>query len=163
MHKFFRMVVFILLVVLSFQHAAFASGDTKRPLKPTEGIESSDPNYGSSTDTDTRSIQSTSGLFYNYYCSITNTGTDLYLEGTTISNYLSDQIGLTLYLQKWDGSQWIDIQGWPFTKYNAKSIIEGARSSYQHGNYYRTRAVHYIEYGEQSETQYSTSSYIYVE
>jgi len=157
------MVVLTLLIVLSLQQVAFASGDTKHPPKPTEGIESSDPKHGSSTDTNTGTIQSTSDLFYNYYCSITNTGTDLYLEGTTISNYLSDQIGLTLYLQKWDGTQWVDVQNWPFTKYNAKSIIEGTRTSYQHGNYYRTRAVHYIEYDSQSETQYSTSSYIYVE
>lgn len=127
------------------------------------GIESSNNDYGSSKDTGIASIQSTSNLFYNYYCSLTNTGTDLYLEGSTVANYLSDQLGLTLYLQKWDGSQWVDILNWSFTKYNAKSLTEGARTSYQHGNYYRTRAVHYIKYGEQSETQYSTSSYIYVE
>lgn len=160
MHKWFKMIVLTLLVGLSLQQVAFASSETKRPPKPTEGIESSDPKHGSSVGIGTESIQS--GLFYNYYCSITNTRTDLYLEGTTIANYLSDQVKLTLYLQKWDGSQWVDIQSWPFTQNNAKSITEGANASYQHGNYYRTRAVHYIKYGTQTETQNSTSSYIYI-
>ncbi|AUS96074.1 hypothetical protein CDQ84_18750 [Clostridium thermosuccinogenes] len=163
MHKCIKMVVFTVLVVLSLQQIAFANEETKRPPKPTEGIESSDPNHGSSTDSDNESVQRASGLFYNYYCSIDNTGSDLYLEGSTVANYLSDQVKLTLYLQIWDGSQWIDVQSWPFTQYNSKSVTEGANTSFQHGNYYRTRAVHYIKYGTQTETQNSTSSYIYVD
>ena len=161
MYKCFKIVVFTLLIVLSLQVAAFANTEANQPSKPTEGIESSDPNHGISTEGTTESIQS--GLIYSYYCSIDNTGTDLYLEGSTVSNYLSDQVKLTLYLQKWDGSQWIDVQSWPFTKYNVKSITEGAKASYQHSSYYRTRAVHYIKYGSQTEIQNSTSSYIYVE
>lgn len=162
MHKCLKMIVFTLLIVLSFQEVAFADGETKQPPKPTEGIESFDPKHGSSKDINTESIQSLSSIFYNYYCSIDNTGTDLYLEGTTMANYLSDQVKLTLYLQKWDGSQWIDVQIWSFTKYNVKSLTEGANVSYQHGYYYRTRATHYIKYGAQTETQNSTSAYIYI-
>lgn len=163
MYKCLKMIVFTLLIVLSLQQVAFAGGEAKQPPKPTEGIESFNPKHGSSTDINTESIQSVSGLFYNYYCSIDKTGTNLYLEGTTMANYLSDQVKLTLYLQKWDGSQWVDVQNWPFTEYNVKSLTDGANASYQHGNYYRTRAVHYIKYGTQTETQNSTSSYIYVE
>ncbi len=162
MYKCFKIVVFTLLIVLSLQVAAFANAEANQPSKPTEGIESTDPKHGRSIDTNTiESIQS--DLFYNYYCSIDNTGTDLYLEGSTVSNYLSDQVKLTLYLQKWNGSQWVDVQSWSFTKYNAKSVTDGANANYQHGNYYRTRAVHYIKYVSQTETQNSTSSYIYVE
>lgn len=162
MQKLFIGIAFTLLIALSLQVVAFASVEANQPPKPTEGIESTDSKHGSSIDKRTiKSIQS--NLFFNYYCSIDNTGTDLYLEGSTVSNYLSDQVKLTLYLQRWNGSQWIDVQNWSFTKYNAKSITDGANSSYQHGNYYRTRAVHYIKYDSQAETQNSTSSYIYVE
>jgi hypothetical protein len=162
MEKFFKMIAFTLLITLSLQIAAFAGTGANQPPKPTEGIESTDSKHGSSIDKSTsKSIQS--DLFYNYYCSIDNTGTDLYLEGSTVSNYLSDQVKLTLYLQRWDDSQWIDVKSWSFTKYDAKSVTDGANASYQHGNYYRTRAVHYIKYGSQTETQDSTSSYIYVE
>jgi hypothetical protein len=163
MYKFFKMIVVSLLVVLSLQQVAFASGEVPTISKPTEGIESSDPNHGSSievNDVNNSSIQSVSSLFYNYYCSIDNTGIDLYLEGTSVSNYLSDQVSVILYLQKWDGSQWVDVQSWSFDKYSAKSITDGVRTSYQSGNYYRTRAVHYIKYGSQTEIQNSTSAYI---
>lgn len=163
MHRFVKLVVFTLLAVFLLQQSAFASGETKRPPKPTEGIESSGPRYGSSKDIDAGFIQRLDSLFYNYYCSIDNTGTDLYMEGSTIANYVSDQVSITLYLQQWDGSQWVDTQSWPFSKYDARSITEGANASYQHGNYYRTRAVHYVKYGTQTETQNSTSSYIYIE
>lgn len=162
MHKFFKVVVFALVLILSLQSVTFASVRVERPTKPTEGVEASDPKHGSSTDIPLTVTQSDS-LFYNYYCSITNTGTDLYLQGTTISNYLSDQVSLTLYLQKWDGSQWIDVKSWPFSKYNVKSVTDGSNTSYQNGNYYRTRAVHYIKYGSRSETQNSTSPYIYID
>jgi len=162
MHKCFKIVIFTLLIALSLQVVTFASAGANQPPKPTKGIESTNLKHGSSIDINTaKSIQS--GLFYNYYCSIDNMGANLYLEGSTVSNYLSDQVKLTLYLQKWNGSQWIDIQSWPFAKYNAKSVTDGANASYQHGNYYRTRAVHYMKYGSQTETQNSTSTYIYVE
>lgn len=161
MYKWYKVIVFTLLIVLSLQQAAFASEETKHLSKPAEGIQSFDSNNGSSKNIETESIQS--DLFYNYYCSIYNTGTNLYIEGSTVANYLSDQVKLTLYLQKWDGSQWVDVRSWSFTEYNAMSITEGAIAEYQYGNYYRTRAVHYIKYDTQVETQNSTSSYIYID
>jgi len=163
MHKFFKVVVITVLAVLSLQHVTFASEKVNHPPKPTEGIESTDPKHGDSTDNSTQSIQSIDGLFYNYYCSITNTGTDLYLEGSTVANYVSDQVSITLYLQKWNGSTWVDVQNWSLSKYNVRSITNGETTSYQRGNYYRTRAVHYVKYGSQTGTQNSTSSYIYID
>lgn len=160
MHKFFKTIVFILLLILSLQQVAFASEGAKSP-KPTEGVESTDPIHGSSSDPTTVSVQSS--IVYNYYCSIDNTGTDLYLEGVTSANYISDIVSVTIYLQKWDGSQWIDTQSWSFSQTNVRSITEGVRASYQKGNYYRTKAVHYVKYGAQTETQTSTSSYIYID
>jgi hypothetical protein len=162
MHKFIKMVILTLLVVLSIQQIAFAGGDTMCTPNPTKGIESSNPKYGSSKDN--QIILPEYSLFYDYYCYIYNGDTFLYCEGTTKANYLSDEFRLTLYLQKWVDFQWIDIQSWSFTKYDALSQVEGENCyTYQHGNYYRTRAVHYIRNGLESETQYSTSSYIYVE
>jgi hypothetical protein len=163
MHKFLKMLTLTLLVTVFLQQIAFASGDTKKPPKPTEGTEASEPNLGTSIDVRAEYDQNSSDLFYDYYCSITNTGTDLYLQGATKSKYLSDQVKLTLYLQEWDGSQWVDLKSWVFGKFDAQSITEGAREDYEHEKYYRARAKHFIEYGDQSETQNSTSSYIYIE
>ncbi|MCG8697201.1 MAG: hypothetical protein MI922_04045, partial [Bacteroidales bacterium] len=62
----------------------------------------------------------------------------MYLEGTTVAKSLVDKVKVTLYLQKWDGSNWMDIKSWTFQKYDAKSITDGAFEDYQLGNYYRT-------------------------
>jgi len=161
MHKCVKPIIIALLVLLSLQQAVFASSESKRPPKPTEGIETSDPNYGSSEDTQVISPESISGLLTDWKCSIKNNGSDLYLDGQSTALDMVDHLQLILYLQKWDGSQWIDISSWEFNKYNAKSIYEGTNSDYQHGYYYRTRAVHYAENGSQTDTQYSTSTYIY--
>lgn len=164
MQRFIKTVVIALLVILSLQPATFASEETKRPPKPTEGIESSDPNHGSSKDIETQIPRSTDSLFYDFYCTIDNEETFLYCEGATRAYDLADEIRLNLYLQKWDGSQWADIQNWDYTKYNVQSITEGENYySYQHGFYYRVRAEHYIESGSESETQYTTSPYIYIQ
>lgn len=161
MCRHFRMLVLALLIILSFQQVSFAKEDLKRPPKPTEGIESSDPKHGSSIEISIKSIQG--DLFYKYNCTIDNTGTELYIGGITSANYLADKVSLTLYLQKWNGLQWVDIQSWSFTEYNTKSIIEGEEISYEQGNYYRARATHSINFDSQTETQTSTSTYIYVE
>jgi len=164
MHKSVKIIVLTLASILFLQQVAFAAGETERPPKPTEGIESNDPNHGSSKDIQTQSPESITGLFYDYYCTIDNGGTFLYCEGATKSFNVADEIRLNLYLQKWDGSQWVDIQNWNYTRYDVQSITEGGNYySYQHGFYYRTRAEHYIKSGSQSETRNSTSPYIYVQ
>jgi hypothetical protein len=138
MNRFIRMVALILLVVLSLQLLVLANEDTKHSMKPTEGIESSDPKYGSSKDNQINLPERTDSLFYDYYCYIYNGDTFLYCEGTTKAIYMSDEFRLTLYLQKWVDSQWVDIQNWSFTKYDALSQVEGENYyTYQHGNYYR--------------------------
>ena len=162
MYKYVKTVVFVLLAVLSLQQVAFASGETKRPPKPTEGVESSNPNYGSSTDVQTISPERISGLLTDWKCSITNNGADLYLDGASTATDIIDQLTLTLYLQRWDGSQWVDANNWVFNKYDAKSLYDGTYVNFTHGNYYRARSVHFAKNGSQTDTQYSTSSYIYV-
>lgn len=161
MYKFVKTVIFVLLAVLFLQQVAFASGETQRPPKPTEGVESSNPNYGSSTDIETLSPR-ISGLLTDWQCSITYNGADLYLDGASTATDIIDQLTLTLYLQRWDGSQWVDVNSWVFNKYVAKSLYDGTYANYTHGNYYRARAVHFAKNGSQTDTQYSTSSYIYV-
>jgi hypothetical protein len=114
MHKYLKMVIFVLLIVLSLQQVAFAGEQAKRPPKPTEGVESSNPNYGSSKDVQTISPESISGLLTDWQCSISYNGSDLYLDGASTATDIIDQLTLTLYLQRWDGSQWVDVTNWVF-------------------------------------------------
>lgn len=162
MYRFYKIITITLLIILTIQPGVVASENSISSSKPTIGVESSNPTYGNSIVDISLSANSTSSLFFSYYCSITNTGEDLYLEGSTAANRIADRLSLILILQKWDGYQWVDVQSWQFTKYNAPSLTDGVRTSYQHGNYYRTRAVHFVAHGSEYETRYSTSSYIYV-
>ena len=162
MNKYVKTVIFVLLSVLSLQQVAFASGEIIRPPKPTDGIESSNPNYGSSSDVQTIFQERISGLITDWKCSISNSGADLYLDGATTATDIIDQLTVTLYLQRWDGSQWVDVNNWVFNKYDAKSLYDGTFANYTHGNYYRARAVHFAKDNSQTDTQSSTSSYIYI-
>lgn len=50
MCKYVKTVIFVLLAVLFLQQVDFTSVETKRPPLPTEGVGSTNHNYGSSTD-----------------------------------------------------------------------------------------------------------------
>lgn len=163
MNKFLKTVVISLLVVLSIQQAAFAAEKTQRPPKPTEGIEASDPRHGSSKDIQIVSPESVSGLLTDWTSSISNpSGSDLGIAGSSTANTIVDQMTLTLYLQQWDGSQWVDINSWTFNEYSTTYINKGINYTCTAGYYYRTRGVHTAIKGTQTETQNSTTSYIYV-
>ena len=162
MKRCFKTIVFVFLLALSLSQVAFAQGLIKPP-KPTEGVESSDPNQGSSWDIEGMSINSM-GLISGYGCTIDNKGSSLFLTGTTTARYIADRVSLTLYLQKWDGAKWVDIRSFVYNKNNTKSITDGDYVySYERGKYYRTRAVHYVINGLETDTRASVSSYIYVD
>ncbi len=163
MNKFLKAVVFTMLLVLSLQQVTFAAEKAQRPPKPTEGVESSDPKYGSSKDIIFFS-PAISGLLTDWGCSISNpSGTTLNVAGSSTANTTVDQMTLTLYLQKWDGAQWADVNSWSYSSSSTTFINKGTNTTGQAGNYYRTRTVHTATKGTQTETQESTSSYIYVQ
>ncbi|KPU46374.1 hypothetical protein OXPF_00160 [Oxobacter pfennigii] len=162
MYKYVKSIILILAIFLSFHQLAFASEKPMKPPKPTEGIESIDPKYGSSKDINIIFSLDASSLLSDWNCSITNTGTKLSLNGESTAYNIADQLTLTLYLQIWDGSNWIDINSWTWNSYSSSFISKATTSSYQSNNYYRVRGVHYAKKGSQEQTQNSTSSYIYI-
>ena len=163
MKKFSKTVAIALLTVLILQPAAFAAEEPKQPPKPTEGIESTDPNHGSSKEFDTQMPLRGDSLIQSFYCSIDNKETHLYCEGYTGAFKLADEIRLYLYLQKWNGSKWVDIKSWNYKEYDVQDMEEGENyTGYQHGFYYRVRSEHYIKIGSESETQNTASTYIYI-
>lgn len=164
MHKNIRTTAITLLLILLFTQPIFAieTGNPEKPTKPMEGVESTNPNHGSSWDTIDITLQS-SGLIKSYACSIRNNGSSLSLTGVTTANFIGDEVRLTLYLQKWQGTRWVDVKSFTYNKYNTRSLTDGDYIySYERGNYYRTRAVHNVRIGSETETSTSTSSYIYI-
>lgn len=165
MNKSFKTVFCALLLILFFNQVTYAKNEKVEPSKPSEGIESLYENSGSSDNVETESRTSIqSALLTDWSCKISNNqNMSLYLSGKQNANIFVDEMRLTLYLQRWDGQKWVDISSWTFYDYNTTSLAEDASSSFQSGNYYRTRAVHYAKYGSQTDTTQSTSSYIYIQ
>lgn len=166
MRKRYKGFIYLTAFVLAFTllcQIGYAAPNSSISSKPTEGIESTDPNYGSSNNLKGFSIQAVDFLISTWTCSISNTGTNFYVDASTTATSIIYYQRITLYLQEWNGSNWIDKTSWTFTGYNCKTLLDGRYYSYEHGKYYRTRAEHYAYDGTTSETQYSTSSYIYID
>jgi hypothetical protein len=68
------------------------------------------------------------------------------LMGTTYANQKVNSIGVTLYLQKWTGSNWVNV-GFP-GDYSSSSrdsyTNEITYSNIETGYYYRARTIHWI-------------------
>jgi|BioPla2DNA2_1021312.scaffolds.fasta_scaffold31847_3 hypothetical protein len=75
--------------------------------------------------------------------------------------YVSE-LKLTLFLQKWNGQSWVDIDNWTLSNYNSISLSGSIITDFQSGNYYRVRAQDYAKNGSKTDIQYSTSSYIFI-
>lgn len=154
-----------LVLILCFSQVIYAENEEIRPPEPPIDMESSDLGIidGDEGTAPTRSTQN--AILYEWGCSITinKKNNSLYMIGRQNAFYYSDQ-KLTLYLQKWDGTKWVDVTSWIFIEFNTTSILKDVSFSlYEHGNYYRVRGVHYAKYGSQTHTTESTAQYIYVE
>lgn len=143
---FFLLSVIVLLAVTSVAFAA--TPGSKAPPGPNEpfkeaGIES---------------------LLYlqDWGCDINYVG-DGYLNitGFTQAYQTVDYIMVRLYIQRWNGSSWVDLASWPFEKYS-DSYVAGAKGlQVTKGYYYRTRATHGLTENGYNESASSYSGYIY--
>ncbi len=100
----------------------------------------------------------------DWNCSLTlSGGGNINLTGYTRAYQNVDYIMVKLYLQRWNGSTWVDLGGWPFEKYNA-SKAEGLKGlNVLQGYYYRIRAEHSLTHNGTTESAKSYSDSYYVE
>lgn len=97
-------------------------------------------------------------------CSITNNGNGtVTVTGSTTTYYPVEYLYVRLYLQRLDGSQWVDIENWLDQAYNSDYKYGSHTSGVARGYRYRVRAIHYARDGTLKEYAYSCSSSIYVE
>lgn len=100
----------------------------------------------------------------DWNCSlIPSGGGKINLTGYTRAYQTVDYIMVKLYLQRWNGSSWVDLGGWPFERYSA-SKAEGLKGlEVLKGYYYRVRAEHSLSHNGTTESAKSYSDYYYVE
>ena len=100
----------------------------------------------------------------DWNCSlIPSGGGNINITGYTKAYQNVDYIMVRLYLQRWNGSSWVDLGSWPYERYNA-SKAEGIKGlEVLKGYYYRVRADHSLTHGETTESAKSYSDSYYVE
>lgn len=164
--KFIVFVLVAILLLLSGTAPAAAAPKTN-PSEPTEGIKSKDAQTGSidvvrstgSGDVGAQAVY----LISRYGCSISNLGGGkVSISGYTETSNACSSVSVTLYLQKWDGTKWVDIASQSFSGASANSARGTKTISVTRGANYRTRASHYAQNGAITDAVASTSSYINV-
>lgn len=91
-------------------------------------------------------------------------GTSIQVAGDTESYSDVDTIEVTLYLQYWNGMNWIDSALINTYTNNYTDYVYGAANISVTGDYYyRTKGIHYVNHGGSVEQINSYSEYIYIE
>lgn len=160
----FRIVIFALLSTLWLSGSVLAAGP--KSAVPTEGTPAADPDYATSQDggsTGDVGIQALQLLQSGESYLKVVSGRQLRMWGSTQAQRAVEIITLDLYLQRWNGSQWVDIDHATFKRtfdsyvYGEKDVTVGS------SGYYRTRAVHTATDGSVTETLTSVTGYIWVD
>lgn len=142
--------MFVLVAMLLFPTGAFAA-ENNVPMTPPP------------VEVLPKSIQST--LFLKVWSTtITQkSGTSIQVTGDTEAYEDVDTIEVKLYLQYWDGTQWLDSTYIKTYSDTFSNYVYGAANlTVQSGYYYRTKGIHYVNKSGSVEqvTSYSSSIYI---
>lgn len=156
----------VMTLILSIGLVSLAARPSVRPPEPTIGVKSSDPLRGRVDISKSESIrfQTVLGdIIQLYGCEVFTPGSGMAsMTGYTDLYDVCDLVRVTIYLQRWGGSDWLDVTSTARTDYDTNYTAVGKESSSVPG-YYRTRAVHYAKTGTGTEVTYSESPYIFIE
>lgn len=155
-----KISIFLITTILLLSSFSIANAAQTSQL-PTEGIKSSDPLVGKSSDYNNLLLKALTGsLFVDWACQIQNNqdGT-VTISGFTQAVTTSSNVQVTIYLQRWNGSSWVDINNVTKSLTNNSYVLTFKNVAVSKGYNYRARATHYILNGT-SESKSSTSSYI---
>lgn len=169
MKKFLSLFLIALLFIGLIRIPAMAevkSQTQKYSEVPTIGTKSKDKDKatGSVRDQDSNIVTTLDTVLIQFgECSISNNndGT-VYAYGKTLSGYIIEEIGYTIYLQVWNGYSWTNVYSKKVSKYNTTMASQYDKVSVQKGKYYRVSVDHYAVDYSSSDSCTSTSDYVYV-
>ena len=81
--------------------------------------------------------------------------------GFTLTIHPVEYISGRLYLQRWNGSKWVNIDSRLFYRFN-NSFVHGGKTVSVTPGYYRTHSIHYAEHNDASHSVFTTTNHIYV-
>jgi hypothetical protein len=83
------------------------------------------------------------------------------LEGTTYAKQVVETIGVTFYLQKWNGSSWVNEgTGSTYSASNQDVYDKTIYRSAEAGYYYRVKTIHWVSHNGTYEQGERISDYI---
>lgn len=177
MNKRIMSVFCMVILIFCFNTFSFAEIEDTVPPEPPAVAEDVDLYIDNNNSAENDVVSDTEGnaypdpmlapqsdLFVTWYCTIEDYGNSIYMTGKQYSYYVCDQMKMTIVLQKWNGTNWVDFTSFIYFGYNTSYMIEGRSFSlFDPGYYYRIRTVHYAKYGSQTQTIESVSPYIYMD
>jgi hypothetical protein len=162
--RFFRMVVVLILGVILTGSPVVASAEAASiPSPPTEGTVSA--KLHSSIVVNSRNdiaIQGVS-LISLWSCGIQdNLNGTITVMGDTNTYSKVEYLDVTVYLQRWNGSGWVDVTNKTYSNSNSSYVSGSSIISASKGYYYRTRSVHNARNAGNNDTRTSVSEAILV-
>ncbi|MCG9969538.1 DUF6147 family protein [Pelotomaculum terephthalicicum JT] len=149
----FKRMFFFVLVAASFFTITTAAYAEPFSFKPPPGTDKAYKEAG---------IDSLQYL-QDWGCSLISSGGG-YINLTDFTQAYQDvdYIMVRLYLQRWNGSNWVDLASWPFQKSYNSSVNGVISLQVARGYYYRVWAYHSLANNGANECAYSYSSSLFI-
>jgi hypothetical protein len=147
----------LLSLTLCFLIGAVGAVSAETSAPPPPGDRAPD-SARQSIDVHTHTDRSTAGadLIKLWSCGIEDNGDgSVYIMGETRTWANVAYLDATIYLQRWNGSAWVDVTSRPYVKSNSSSVSGSSKISVTRGFYYRARGVHTAWDGESYSSQTS--------
>ena len=84
-------------------------------------------------------------VFVRGYIQLTDHDGVAGVYGETLAAVDAEEVGLYLYLEKYNGSDYDSYQYWKTVEYNESMNVKSYRVSVPKGYYYRLRGFHYVD------------------
>ena len=166
MKKNLRIVLTLLsLSVFLFCLSGLVSaGESLEPLPLPEGEVAVDSHSSIVVKTWTDAEKTGTSLIRQWSCGIQdNLNGTVAILGDTNTSRSVQYLDAKVYLQRWDGSEWVDACSRTYSASNKFYVSGSSNISVSKGNYYRTRSVHTARNAGSKDVQTSVSSALLVE
>ena len=113
---------------------------------------------GETSVEDTATPRARGDILNRGYVKLSNLDGQAGIYGETLCNHTIDEVGLELYLEKYNGSIFTSYADWERIETNSYQALEALTVSVDKGYYYRLRGYHYAIDDDMYESVITTTS-----